>query len=81
MKITLDHFKERPPIDLKSIFPDMKGAKVFQNIRLKKPAVPEQVEPPDKKNEEPMFPQSVKPPVQNDVKSAVPQNVKAVGAP
>ena len=48
---------------------------------MEEPADPEQVEPPDQKNDESMVPESVKPLVQKDVESAVPQNVEAVGAP
>ena len=78
-----DHFKEGPPVDMKSIFPDMnEGIESVPGHPLKEePAAPEQVEPPDQKNKEPMVSESVKPPAQKDVESAVPQNVEAVGAP
>ena len=78
-----DHFKEGPPVDMKSIFLDMnEGSESVPEHPLKEePAAPEQVELPDQKNEEPVVPEKVKPPVQKDVESTVPQNVEAVGVP
>ena len=78
-----DHFKEGPPVDMKSIFPDMnEGIESVPGHPLKEePAAPEKVEPPDQNNEQPIVPESVKPPVQKGIASAVPQNVEVVGAP
>ena len=78
-----DHFKDGPPVDMKSIFPDMNegSESVPEHPFKEKPAAPEQVELPDQKNEEPVVPEKVKPPVQKDDQSTVPQNVEAVGAP
>ena len=78
-----DHFKEGPPVDMKSIFLDMnEGSESVPEHPLKEePAAPEQVELPDQKNEEAVVPEKVKPPVQKDVESTVPQNVEAVGVP
>ena len=78
-----DHFKEGPPVDMKSIFPDMnEGSESVPELPLnEEPAVPEQVEPPAQKNEEPVVSEDVKPPALRDVESAIPQNVEAVLAP
>ena len=78
-----DHFKEGPPVDMKSIFPDMnEGSESVPELPLnEEPAVSEQVEPPAQKNEEPVVSEDVKPPALRDVESAIPQNVEAVGAP
>ena len=78
-----DHFKEGPPVDMKSIFPEMNESSesVPEHPLNEEPAAPEQVEPQDQKNEEPVVPVCVKPPVQKDIESAVPQDVEAVGAP
>ena len=78
-----DHFKDGPPVDMKSIFPDMnEGSESVPEFPLnEEPAVPEQVKPPALKNEEPVISENVKPSALRDVKSAIPHNVEAVGAP
>ena len=78
-----DHFKDGPPVDMKSIFPDMnEGSESVPEFPLnEEPAVPEQVQPPALKNEEPVISENAKPSDLRDVKSAIPQNVEAVGAP
>ena len=78
-----DHFKDGPPVDMKSIFPDMnEGSESVPEFPLnEEAAVPEQVKPPALKNEEPVISENVKPSALRDVKSAIPHNVEAVGAP
>lgn len=58
-----DHFKDGPPEDMKSIFPDMnEGSENVPELPLnEEPAVSEQVEPPAQKNEEPVVSEDVKP--------------------
>ena len=72
-----DHFKDGPPVDMKSTFPDMnEGSESVPEFPLnKEPAVLEQVKPPALKNEEPVISENVKPSALRDVESAIPQNV------
>ena len=57
-----DHFKDGPPVDMRSIFPDMnEGSESVPELPLnEEPAVPEQVKPPGQKNEEPVVSEDVK---------------------